>query len=127
MFGRIAFVSLVVLSGLGCRVSTRSSGLLVGHTEPVEKPPVDDNRTLVTRDLGAVDGKTCDPAAFIKQGGARCRHVVGVQATGSEPTTSATAFDGDMCTTWNGKKPAPGFVAVDFGAMRVVTDLLLVT
>jgi hypothetical protein len=58
--------------------------------------------------------------------GARCKPVVGVQATGSEATTSANAFDRNACTVWNSGGPAPKFVAVDFGQLRTMTGVVAV-
>ena len=97
-----------------------------GYSYPPAAPPADDPRTLVTRDLGAIAEDQCSLEALVPQVGARCKPVVGKQATGSDPATSANAFDGNACTAWDSGTVIPRFVAVDFGALRTVTGVLVV-
>ena len=81
---------------------------------------------MVTRDLGPVAEGNCDVSALVAAAGAQCKSVPGQQATGSEPTTSANAFDSSACSVWNSGGNAPKFVAVDFGQLRTVTGVLLI-
>jgi hypothetical protein len=119
--------SLLVATPLvsaGCRYR-RANEPSPGVSYGKEEPPLDDARPLVTRDLGAVAEGQCSMDELVTASGATCKRVPGEQATGSEPTTSANAWDANPCTTWKGGSGAP-FVAVDFGRAKTVTGVILV-
>ena len=123
------FLGLVVALGLlgaGCRHRPSQPPPPPGYSYPPPAPPPDEGRTLVTRDLGAVAETECSLEALIPQIGPHCKAVVGTQATGSEATTSANAFDGNACTAWDSGATTPRFVAVDFGALRTLTGVMVV-
>ncbi|MEO7093113.1 MAG: discoidin domain-containing protein [Polyangiales bacterium] len=115
----------VLLLASGCR-HRETQAPPPGYSYPPAAPPNDDARTLVTRDLGAVADDQCSLAALLPQVGPRCKAVTGSQATGSEAATSFKAFDGDACSAWDSGATTPRFVAVDFGALRTVTGVLVV-
>ena len=122
----LAAAMLSALASASCRPHGHGQQP-VGYSNAPEVPPPHDDKPMVTRDLGAVASDQCDTSALVGGVGAHCKRVIGKAATGSEPVTSANAFDGDACTVWNGGGPAPRFVAVDFGELKTTTGLLLVT
>ena len=117
---------LLFACAIGCRVNAYGEGPPPGTSNPPEMPPPDESKAIVTRDLGAVAADACDVGPLVAGAGATCKRVAGQAATGSDPTTSANAFDANTCTTWNGGGEAPRFVAVDFGDSKAVTGVVLV-
>lgn len=126
MMNRIAFTGILcVFCAVGCH-RHREAQPPPGASWQPEQPPVDESKAIVTRDLGAVAPDACDVDAWVKQAGAHCTRVPGQAATGSDPTTSANAFDANACTPWNSGGEAPRFVAVDFGSLKTVTGVILI-
>ena len=119
-----AAVATLGAGALGCVHHHRSAQPELPPGMPPAAPAEADR--MATRDLGPVAADACDVAALVSEVGPRCRRVIGQAATGSEPATSASAFDGNACTTWSGGGAAPKFVAVDFGKLATVTGVLLI-
>jgi hypothetical protein len=122
----IFLAAFVLVAAFGCRPPRSRTEPPPGTSDFPETPPPDESRTIVTRDLGAVAADACDVSSWIEAFGPKCKRVAGEQATGSEATTSANAFDANACTTWNGGGAAPRFVAVDFGKLATVTGVVLI-
>jgi hypothetical protein len=119
-----AVVALACASG--CHHHREANEPAPGASWGPETPPPDETRTIVTRDLGAVAADACDVAGWVTSFGPKCKRVAGEQATGSEPTTSANAFDANACTNYEAGGEAPRFVAVDFGKLQTVTGVVLI-
>ena len=122
----VAAALAALACALGCHHHRSATEPAPGASWGPETPPPDETRTIVTRDLGAVAADACDVGNWIAAFGPKCKRVAGEQATGSEPTTSANAFDANACTAWNAGGEAPRFVAVDFGKLETVTGVVLI-
>jgi hypothetical protein len=125
-FASLAALSLTFACALACHRHREANEPAPGASWSPETPPPDETRTIVTRDLGAVAADACDEGGWVEGFGAKCKRVAGQQATGSEPTTSANAFDANACTKYDAGGEAPRFVAVDFGALKTVTGVVLI-
>ena len=119
-------VLTAVLSGLllCCGPAPRPPGNMPTSIMPVIGPG---GEAASAVDVATIAEKSCGDAPVIAAAPSTCTRLTGAaMSSGAEMPATSEAFDGDVCTTWSAGGPAPRFAAIDFGAKRLVSGLLLV-
>ncbi|GAC1365465.1 MAG: hypothetical protein NVSMB47_16830 [Polyangiales bacterium] len=109
---------------VACGPAPRAPGNTPTSIMPVIGPGGD---PTTATDVATLAPKACGDAPLIAAAPATCTRLTGAAlSSGAETPATSEAFDGDVCSTWTAGGPAPRFAAIDFGARRLVSGLLLV-